>query len=68
MLAIIRTESEKTSILRQLAKLLDAKIYFVKEKDYEEEIANKLIEEGLKSEILSKETLKKKFRKHGVEL
>ncbi len=68
MLAIIKTEKGKTAFLKQLAKLLDAKIHFVKENDYEEEVANKLIEEGLKTPILSKNLLKEKFRKHGVGL
>ncbi len=51
-IAIIKIDKSKVGALKQIVKALEAKIRVVKEKDYEEEIMNKLIEAGIESEII----------------
>ena len=63
--AVIKIEKSKLPALREIAKAMNATMRVVKDED---DIMAKLIEEGLKTEDVSKATVKKHFLKHGIEL
>lgn len=63
--AVIKIEKRKLPALREIAKAMNATMRIVHDKD---DIMAKLIEEGLKTEDVSRATVKKHFRKHGVDL
>ena len=67
-IAIIKVKEEEVSILKKIiSAFTGAKMRVIKkDKDYSEELMSKLIEEGLKSEIIPEEKVKKEFKKHGV--
>ena len=67
-IAIIKIHRSKLRALRQIANAMEAKMRVVKEDDYSEELMAKLIEEGLQSEIIPEEVIRKDFKKHGVNL
>ena len=66
-IAIIKIDRSKLPALRQIAKAMEAKMRIVKDDDYQEELMAKLIEEGLQSEIVPEELIRKDFKKHGVD-
>ncbi len=62
---IIRIENDKLPALKKFVKEAAAKLRIVKDED---DIMVKLIEEGLQSEIIPEELVRKNFKKHGVDL
>ena len=66
-IAIIKIKDQEIPMLKKfIDAFTGAKMRVINNEDYQEEIMSKLIEEGLKSKILSEEQVKKEFKKHGV--
>lgn len=67
-IALIKIKQKEISIFKKIVySFTGAKIRIIKnDEDYQEELMAKLIEEGLKSEIVAEEKVKKAFKKHGV--
>ena len=53
-------------ILKKIIGVFKEKINIFSNEEYRDRIASELIEEGLKTELLSEEQTKKEFQKRGV--
>lgn len=62
---IIRIGDNQMSALRKFAKQADAKLRVIKD---EEDIMAELLEEGLRSDTVTKDAVRKSFLEHGVDL
>lgn len=65
---IIKVKNEENiSIFKKFAKALEEKLRVIKDEEYEDSLISALIDEGLKTEIVPEEMVRKEFRKHGVD-
>jgi hypothetical protein len=66
-IAIIKIKDQEIPMLKKFINAFTgAKMRVINNEDYQEELMSKLIEEGLKSKIMTEEQVKKEFKKHGV--
>ena len=68
-IAIVNIRKSNLSVFKKLMRALDARVSIVKDEATEQkQIMLKLIEESEESENISEETIRKDFRKYGVDL
>lgn len=68
-IAIVKIPDDNLRVFKKLMKALDAEISIMKNQEaYEKAIMLKLIEESEDSEAISEETIRKDFKKYGVDL
>ena len=64
---VIKVKNESNiSVLKKLISIFKERTTIFSDEEYRDRIASELIDEGIKTEIVSEETTRKEFKKRGI--
>jgi hypothetical protein len=64
---VVKVKNENNvSVLKKLIGIFKEKVHVYEDEEYRDKIASELMDEGLKTRLLTEEETRKEFRKRGV--